>query len=100
MKSIAQLRVMQALVMLYPRGLAGIDLIRQLNLRSGTVYPLLQQLERRGYLVSKLEKKAIAHRLGRPQRRTYGATMKGYIETERLLRQLYGNLVLNIKGRF
>jgi DNA-binding PadR family transcriptional regulator len=57
---------------------------------SGTLYPMLHSLERRGYLESS------RHREGRRSWRAYRATAKGeeaLAEAKERLRELFGELV-------
>ena len=55
----------------------GFDIIDATGLTSGTVYPTLERLESQGYLRSKWENAADAHREGRPARRYFTLTAAG-----------------------
>ena len=55
----------------------GFDIIDATGLKSGTVYPALRRLERRGLLRSSWEDSAKAHAEGRPPRRMYDLTSDG-----------------------
>ena len=55
----------------------GFDIIEATGLTSGTVYPTLERLESQGYLRSKWENEADAHREGRPARRYFTLTAAG-----------------------
>ena len=55
----------------------GFDIIDATGLTSGTVYPTLERLESQGYLRSKWENEADAHREGRPARRYFTLTAAG-----------------------
>jgi PadR family transcriptional regulator PadR len=55
----------------------GFDIMEATGLTSGTVYPALERLEARGYLRSKWEDEATAHREGRPARRYFALTAAG-----------------------
>lgn len=45
----------------------GFDMMDATGLASGTVYPILRRLERRGFVSSKWEDEAAAHGRGPPQ---------------------------------
>jgi PadR family transcriptional regulator, regulatory protein PadR len=66
--------VLQALASGYEHGFDIIDLT---GLASGTVYPILRRLERRGLVRSEWEDEALARAEGRPQRRCYEITGAG-----------------------
>jgi DNA-binding PadR family transcriptional regulator len=55
----------------------GFDMIDATGLASGTVYPILRRLERRGFVRSKWEDEAVATAEGRPQRRYYEISATG-----------------------
>lgn len=55
----------------------GFDIIDRIALPSGTVYPALATLERRGLVSSRWERTSIAHGEGRPRRRYYQVTAAG-----------------------
>jgi DNA-binding PadR family transcriptional regulator len=55
----------------------GFDIIDRTALPSGTVYPALAALERRGLVASRWERTSIAHGEGRPRRRYYQVTAEG-----------------------
>jgi PadR family transcriptional regulator PadR len=55
----------------------GFDIIEATGLTSGTVYPTLDRLESYGYLRSRWENEAAAHREGRPARRYFTLTASG-----------------------
>jgi len=56
--------------------LYGLEVLREANLTSGTVYPILKRLEEAGWLESRWE--AIdAAEVGRPRRRLYRLTGQG-----------------------
>lgn len=62
----------------HPRAeLAGAELIREVGLLSGTVYPILIRFERRGLVTSKWEESEPSV-LGRPRRRMYRLTGEGH----------------------
>ena len=52
----------------------GLDLVAHTGLPSGTVYPTLGRLTRRGMVASKWEDQRIAEREGRPRRRYHQLT--------------------------
>jgi PadR family transcriptional regulator, regulatory protein PadR len=55
----------------------GFDIMDATSLPSGSVYPILGRLENAGYVRSRWEKDARAHRAGRPARRLYQITPSG-----------------------
>ncbi len=82
----------------------GFDIIDATGLTSGTVYPTLDRLEAQGYLRSKWENEAAAHREGRPARRYFtltaaGATaLRGALAKYKALRPLPGFAPEGAKG--
>ncbi len=59
--------------------LCGADLTRITGLGSGSIYPILEALEGNGFLTSHWEILP-PEQLGRPQRRLYAITAKGFRE--------------------
>lgn len=55
----------------------GFDIMDATGLTSGTVYPALERLEELGFVRSKWENEATAHREGRPARRYFEITSAG-----------------------
>lgn len=55
----------------------GFDLVAELGLSSGTIYPILRRLEERRLVVSEWEDEQAAHAEGRPRRRYYDLTSNG-----------------------
>ena len=55
----------------------GFDIMDATGLTSGTVYPALERLEELGFVRSKWEKDATAHKDGRPARRYFELTAAG-----------------------
>jgi PadR family transcriptional regulator len=55
----------------------GFDIMAATGLTSGTVYPTLDKLEQLGFLSSRWEDEAAAHREGRPARRYFRLTTTG-----------------------
>jgi PadR family transcriptional regulator, regulatory protein PadR len=55
----------------------GFDIMDATGLTSGTVYPALERLEELGFVRSKWENEAAAHRDGRPARRYFEITPAG-----------------------
>ena len=55
----------------------GLDIVTYTGLPSGTVYPTLSRLKRRGLLRSRWEDQRIADREGRPRRRYYELSATG-----------------------
>ena len=61
------------------RGLSyGFDIMEETGLASGTVYPVLEKLERFGFVTSRWEDPNIAQREKRPPRRYYEITRDGW----------------------
>lgn len=55
----------------------GLDIVSHTELASGTVYPTLGRLGRRGFLTARWEDQRVAEREGRPRRRYYELTLEG-----------------------
>ena len=55
----------------------GFDIMDETGLPSGTVYPILTRLDRRGLLESRWEDPAVEREGGRPPRRYYTMTRSG-----------------------
>ena len=55
----------------------GFDIMDQTGLTSGTVYPALERLEELGYVRSRWEDEALAHKEARPARRYFEITAQG-----------------------
>lgn len=55
----------------------GLDLVGRTGLSSGTVYPVLGRLRRRGWVEGVWEDQAVADREGRPRRKYYRLTPRG-----------------------
>jgi PadR family transcriptional regulator, regulatory protein PadR len=55
----------------------GFDIMDSTGLTSGTVYPALERLEELGYVRSRWEDEAAAHREARPARRYFEITPQG-----------------------
>lgn len=55
----------------------GLDIVTRTGLPSGTVYPTLGRLKRRGLVKARWEDQRIAEREGRPRRRYYELTDAG-----------------------
>ncbi len=66
----------------------GFDVIDRTGLPSGTVYPALASLERRGLVKSRWESDAKARAEGRPRRRYYRLSREGTAELARALTRL------------
>ena len=70
----ATLAVLQALADGYPY---GFDVIDHTGLPSGTVYPALSTLTRKGFVEVHWEEEDVAHSDGRPRRKYYEVTAEG-----------------------
>jgi PadR family transcriptional regulator, regulatory protein PadR len=66
----------------------GFDVIDRTGLPSGTVYPALSSLERRGLVTSRWESEVVAQEEGRPRRRYYRVTGEGRAELAAAHRRL------------
>jgi DNA-binding PadR family transcriptional regulator len=69
----------------------GLDIMERTGLPSGTVYPTLGRLEKRGYLTARWEADGVARSEGRPRRRYYRVTGTG-AEALREAVRAYGRL--------
>jgi DNA-binding PadR family transcriptional regulator len=56
----------------------GFDIMDATGLTAGTVYPALERLEDLGFVRSRWEPDAVAHREGRPARRYFEITPAGH----------------------
>ena len=81
----ATLAVLQAVA---DRHRYGFDIIERTGLPSGTVYPALASLSRRGFVRSAWEDERVAHGEGRPRRRYYELTGAGETALQTELRKL------------
>lgn len=63
----------------------GLDLVERTGLSSGTVYPILGRLRRRGWIEGIWEDQATADAEGRPRRKYYRLTAEGRAVLEREL---------------
>lgn len=68
----------------------GFDVIDRTGLPSGTVYPALASLERRGLVRSRWESRDEAEAEGRPRRRYYGITPPGTAALDAAARRMGG----------
>jgi DNA-binding PadR family transcriptional regulator len=55
----------------------GFDIIEATGLPSGTVYPTLGRMEKRGFLEARWEDRSLSDQEGRPRRRYYELTEPG-----------------------
>jgi PadR family transcriptional regulator PadR len=80
------LDVLEAFLESNPVPLTGAAICRSKGMATGTVYPMLVRLQQRGWLTSELEDidPKIA---GRPQRRFYRLSTRGYAEGLKILRE-------------
>jgi PadR family transcriptional regulator, regulatory protein PadR len=62
----------------------GLELARATGLKSGTLYPILDRLESRGWVSSRWEERDPAE-MGRPRRRFYQLTGIGQLEGREIL---------------
>lgn len=76
----------------------GFDLIEETGLTSGTVYPALERLERRGLARSSWEDARVAHAEKRPPRRYFEITGDGKAELIRALERYKALAPVTIDG--
>jgi DNA-binding PadR family transcriptional regulator len=69
----------------------GLDIMEATGLPSGTVYPTLQRLEKRGWVRARWENEEVARGEGRPRRRYYRLTGAGEAAVREAVRA-YGRL--------
>lgn len=74
--SLQALRILHYLFQNPGKPSCGADLIKSLNISSGTMYPILLRLEKNNFVESKWEVED-ASALGRPRRRLYKITGSG-----------------------
>ena len=70
----------------------GLDIMERTGLPSGTVYPTLSRMEKRGFLQARWENEATAAKEGRPRRRYYRVTGAGEAAVREAIRE-YGHLL-------
>ena len=73
----------------------GFDVIDHTGLPSGTVYPALATLTRKGHVKSRWEEDDVARAEGRPRRRYYEVTPDGSVALAEALAHLSG---LGLRG--
>jgi DNA-binding PadR family transcriptional regulator len=66
----------------------GFEIVDRTGLASGTVYPALSSLERRGLVTARWEGEGVARAEARPRRRYYRVTSAGQSELAEGLRRL------------
>lgn len=76
----------------------GFDLIEETGFTSGTVYPALERLERRGLARSHWEDAAVAREQKRPPRRYFEITEEGEAELIRALERYKALAPVTIDG--
>jgi DNA-binding PadR family transcriptional regulator len=77
------LKVLACLVDRAEGDVYGLELVRATGLKSGTLYPLLDRLEKQGLVASSWETKEPSQ-LGRPRRRLYRLTSNGIHEARQI----------------
>lgn len=75
----------------------GLDIMERTGLPSGTVYPTLSRMEKRGFLQAKWENEEAARKEGRPRRRYYRVTRSGEAAVKEATRE-YGQLLGGLPG--
>lgn len=87
------LRVLGALLEANPRPLAGADFINSIRIFSGTLYPILERLERAGWIEGKWED-VDPSEAKRPRRRYYMFTGEGRVKAASALQERNENAKL------
>ena len=77
------------------REYSGADICRKAKLKSGTVYPMLIKMEVNGWLSSELEK-IDPKKEGRPKKRLYKITHKGFTEGQKILAEYFPSVPSNV----
>lgn len=75
----------------------GFDVVEHTGLATGTVYPALSTLERKGLVTSDWEREEVASADGRPRRKYYRVTPEGRAELRAAMERL-GELGLRAPG--
>lgn len=83
--------VLQALLSAHPRPSYGYDLSKATELKSGTLYPILQRLHEQGYLAAEWED---SPHPGKPPRHIYTLTNEGL----RLAREVPEQTAFRLQG--
>ena len=78
---------------------SGADICRQTGLKSGTVYPMLLKMAENGWLKDEWEK-VDPKKVGRPKRRMYLLTEKGYSQGHKILIKHFPNLTVQSEQPF
>lgn len=76
---------------------SGSDVCKKSGLRSGVVYPLLHELEKKGWLTGEWENTPPENR-GRPQKKLYRSTFKGVKYGHKLISNEYPSLQVALKN--
>lgn len=71
--------------------LYGAEIVKATGIKTGTIYPILERLERTGWAKGSWER-LTAERMGRPLRRYYQLTVAGRKAAENLRKEQSGNL--------
>jgi DNA-binding PadR family transcriptional regulator len=66
-------------------GVFGLEIIKATDFRGGTVYPILAELEKLGWVVGEWEDAELAAEQRRPRRRYYRLTGEGLVEAREYL---------------
>lgn len=80
------LRVLGALAEAHPQPLAGSDFINTIRIFSGTLYPILERLERAGWIEGKWED-VNPSEAKRPRRKYYTFTCQGRVKAANALQE-------------
>ena len=76
----------------------GLDIVTRTGLPSGTVYPALDRMKKRGLVRAHWEDQRHAEREGRPRRRYYELTPEGTVELAQTAERLR-SLSATLEGR-
>jgi len=88
MISVAAAKVLAAFLNTPRREQYGFGLMKTTNLKSGTLYPLLDRFERSGWL-EEFDEDIDEVAVGRPKRRLYRPTAQGEREARQAVAELY-----------
>lgn len=85
--SFQTLKVLRSFLVAKEPTMAGADIARSTQLRSGTLYPILLRLERCGWLLSEWES-IDPREAGRPRRRLYRLSGTGHNEAVKAINEV------------
>ena len=89
--SVPRAKVLRAFLEVPAQEQYGFGLMRSTQVKSGSLYPILESLERDGWIESR-EEEIDERAEGRPRRRMYRLTDRGHQEGGKALAQFYQEL--------